>query len=137
MARWTESACLAGKHKQALFPTLGTPDAGKPAHRIAAVKVFLYHFLDDGTEEPVLLLEAALIFSQELVKVMEHYLVEHGAFRMTGTVNSCHSKELSIKKRARPRRKGIMAEMKGVSRRSPAACSSELSTSVDAYEEEE
>lgn len=56
---------------------------------------------------------------------MEEHTVEHGAFGMSGAIDSCHSKELSIKKRANPRRKGIIAEMKGVSRRSSAACSSE------------
>jgi hypothetical protein len=41
MAGWTESACLAGKHQEPLFPTVGTPDAGKAAHRITAVKILL------------------------------------------------------------------------------------------------
>jgi len=79
------------------------------------------HFFDDRTEEAVLSLETGLIFGQELFKVMEEHPVEHGAFRMpvcvylcrwhgrqvprtgrSGTVNSCHSKESSIKKRANP-----------------------------------
>jgi len=51
------------------------------------------HLLDDGTEEPVLLLEAALILGEEPVEVMEEHPVEHGAFGMSGTVNSCHSRE--------------------------------------------
>jgi len=43
MTRWTEPACLAGKHEQPLFPTVGTLDAGKSTHRIAAVKILLDH----------------------------------------------------------------------------------------------
>jgi hypothetical protein len=53
----TESACLAGKHQQALFPIVGAPDAGKSAHRIAAVEIFLNDILNHRTEIPVLLLE--------------------------------------------------------------------------------
>lgn len=33
----TEAAAAAGKHQQALFPTVWAPDAGKPAARVAAV----------------------------------------------------------------------------------------------------
>jgi len=51
----------AGEHDQPLLATVGTADAGKPATRIAAVKVALDHLLDNGPEETVLLLEAALI----------------------------------------------------------------------------
>jgi len=60
------------------------------------------HLLDDGPEELVLLLEAAFILGQELVKVMEEHPVEHAAFGMpvcvprtgrSGAVNSCHSRE--------------------------------------------
>lgn len=80
-------------HLFRLFPTVGTTDAGKPAARIAAVEVALDDFLDDGTEEAILPLETALIFGQELLKVMEQYPVEHGAFRMTGTIDSGHSRK--------------------------------------------
>jgi hypothetical protein len=38
---------------------------------------------------------------------MEEYTVEHGTFRMSGTVHSCHSKESSIKKRANPLQKKV------------------------------
>ena len=34
---WTESSGAAGKHKKALLPTVWTPNAGKPTHRIAAI----------------------------------------------------------------------------------------------------
>jgi len=47
MTRWAESACLAGKREEALLPTVWTPDAGKPAHRIAAVEIALDNILDD------------------------------------------------------------------------------------------
>jgi len=39
------------------FPTRSTPDAGKPAARIAAVQIALHHLLDDGSEEAVVSLE--------------------------------------------------------------------------------
>jgi hypothetical protein len=55
MTRWTKPAGLAGKHKQPLFPTVGTPDAGKSAHRIAAVQIFSDNILDYRPEIPVLL----------------------------------------------------------------------------------
>jgi hypothetical protein len=47
MTRRTEPACLAGKHQEPLFPTVGTPDAGKSAHRIAAVEILLNNILDE------------------------------------------------------------------------------------------
>ncbi|MBA7641302.1 hypothetical protein ES703_48979 [subsurface metagenome] len=90
------------------------PHAGKPTTRIAAVQIALHYLLDDGSEEAGLSLKTGLIFSQELVKVMEEHTVEHGAFRMSGAIDSCHSKELSIKKCANPQRKRIIAEMKGL-----------------------
>jgi len=92
MARWAKSTSATGKVKEALLTTVRTPDAGKPAARVAAVEVALDHILDDGSEEAVLSLETGLIFGQELVKVMEEHPVEHGAFRMSGTVNFCHSR---------------------------------------------
>ncbi|MGB7297106.1 MAG: hypothetical protein WBC70_16090 [Candidatus Aminicenantales bacterium] len=87
------SSSATGEHQQAIFPTGRTADAGKTAAGVAAVKVALDHLLDDRPEETVLLLETGLIFLKELVKVMEEHPVEHGALRMTGTVNSCHSRE--------------------------------------------
>jgi hypothetical protein len=60
MTRRTEPARLAGKHQQALFPTVGTPNASKSAHRIAAVEIALNNIFDDRTEIPVLLLEPIL-----------------------------------------------------------------------------
>jgi len=65
VTRWTESACLAGKYQQALFPTVGTPDAGKATHRIAAVQILLDNILDDWPKEAVILLETIFIFSKE------------------------------------------------------------------------
>jgi len=48
-----------------------TADAGEPTARVATIQIAFDHLLDDGTEESVLFLETALIFDQELVKVME------------------------------------------------------------------
>jgi hypothetical protein len=80
MTRRAEPACLAGKHQQALFPAVGTPDAGKPAHRIAAVEILLYHLLDYRTEVPVLLLETILIFPEEPFSSIPSELVRITSF---------------------------------------------------------
>jgi hypothetical protein len=93
MAGWTEPACLAGKHQQALFPTIGTPDAGKATHRIAAVEVLLYNILDHRTEEAVLPLETILIFLKKLLEIVKKHPVKHGVFRMTLAVYPCHGRE--------------------------------------------
>lgn len=119
MARWAKSPGTTGKHDKPLFPARRAANAGKPVARVAAVQIALHHFFDDGTEEAVLSLETGLIFGQELFKVMEEHPVEHGAFRMSGTVNSCHSKESSIKKRANPLQKRLIAEMTQVSGTDP------------------
>jgi len=93
MARWAKSTSATREHDKPLFPTVGTADPGESAARIAAIEVALDHLLDDGTEEAVLLLETGLIFLKELVKVMEKHPVEHGALRMPGAVDSCHSRD--------------------------------------------
>jgi hypothetical protein len=93
MTRWTKPACLAGKHQQPLFSAVRTPDAGKPAHRIAAVEVFLNDILDDGTDIPVLLLEAILILSQKRLEIMKKHPVKHCEFRMTLSADPCHGRK--------------------------------------------
>jgi len=90
MARWAKSPAAAGKVKEPLLTTVGTPDAGKSASGVAAVKIALHHLLDDGPEVTVLLLEAALILGQERVKIIEQHPVEHGAFWMSRAVDPCH-----------------------------------------------
>jgi len=60
-------------HLFRLFPTVGTTDTGKPALGVAPIEVALDDFLDDGTDEALLFVETALIFGQELVKVMEQH----------------------------------------------------------------
>jgi len=89
----TKSSGVTGEHQEAFLPTVGTADAGKSATGVTAVEIALDHLLDDGPEETVLLLETSLILGQELVKIMEHHPVEHGTFRMSGTIDSCHSRE--------------------------------------------
>jgi len=134
VAGWAKSSGAAREHHEPLFPTRGTADAGKPAARVAAVKIALNHLLDDGAEEAVLLLEPGLILGQESVEIMEEHPVEHGALRVTGTVNSCHSRRSFIKKRANPHRKGLLAEMTEVRQ---AVCSDRrpyLLTTVDAQD---
>jgi hypothetical protein len=93
MAGWTESARLAGKHKQPLFPAVGISDAGKPAHRIAAVEIFFDNILDYRTEIPVFLLETILIFSKKPLEIMKKHTIEHCMFRMTLTINPCHGRD--------------------------------------------
>jgi len=88
MAGGAESPGPAGKHDEPLLPALGTPDSGKPAARVAAVQVALDDFLNDRPEEAVLLLEAALVFSQEALQMMEDHPVEDRALRMPGTIDS-------------------------------------------------
>jgi hypothetical protein len=87
-----EPACLAGKHQQALFPTIGTPYAGKATHRIAAVEVLLYNILDHRTEEAVLPLETILILLKKLLEIVKKHPVKHCVFRMTLAVDPCHSR---------------------------------------------
>jgi len=51
------------------------------------------HLLNYGPEEAVLPLESALILSQEPVKIVKKHLVENCPFRMSRTIDSCHSKD--------------------------------------------
>ena len=89
----TKSACLAGKHKQPLFSAVGTPDAGKPAHRITTIEVLLNNILDYRTEVPVLLLETIIIFTKEPLEIINEYPVKHRVFRMTLPVDLSHGRE--------------------------------------------
>jgi hypothetical protein len=93
MARWTESACLAGEHQQPLFLAVGTPDAGKAAHRIAAIQVLLDDILDYRTEIAMLLLETILIFLKELLEIIEEHPIKYSVLRMTLAVDPCHGRE--------------------------------------------
>lgn len=61
MTGGAKSAAAAGKVKEPFLATIRTPDAGKTTLRIAAVEIALYHFLDDRSKIPVLLLESRLI----------------------------------------------------------------------------
>jgi hypothetical protein len=65
MAGGAESSRSTGEGQKEISATARTADAGEPAARVAAVQIALYDLLDDRTEEAVLLLEAALIISQE------------------------------------------------------------------------
>jgi len=85
-----KSACLAGKHQQPLFPTVATPDAGKAAHRIAAVEILLDHILDHRTKITILLLEPVLIFLKKPLEIIKKHPVKYRVFRMTLAVNPCH-----------------------------------------------
>ena len=89
----TESACLAGKHQELLFPTVSTPDADKPTHRIATVEILLDHILDHRSEIPALLLKTILIFTKEALKIIKEHPVKYRVFRMTLAVDPCHGRE--------------------------------------------
>jgi hypothetical protein len=93
MAGGIESACLAGKHQESLFPTVRAPHACKSAHRITAVEILLDHILNHRTEISVLLLETILIFSKELLNIIIENRIKNGIFRMTLTVDPGHSRE--------------------------------------------
>ena len=71
MTRGAEFSGAAGKHKKPLLLTVGTPDPGKAAAGIAAVKIALDHLLEDRPEIPVIPLETGLILSQEPVEMMD------------------------------------------------------------------
>jgi len=71
MAGRTKAACLTEKHQEPLFPTVRAPDAGKAAHRIAAVEIFLNDILDHRTEIAILLLEPILIFLKEPLEIIK------------------------------------------------------------------
>ncbi len=98
MTRWTKSACFAGEHQQPLFPAVRTPDAGKSAHRIAAVEVFLNDILNDGTEITILLLEPILIFLKEPLEIIKEHPVKNRVFRMTLAIDPCHGKDRDSRK---------------------------------------
>jgi hypothetical protein len=92
VARWAESSCLTGEHKKAFLPTVRTPHASKPAHRITAFEILLDNILDDWPKEAVLPLKTALIFQKELLKIMKKDSVENSPLWMTLTVNPCHGR---------------------------------------------
>ena len=93
MTRWAKSAAAAGKVKEPLLTTVRTADAGKAAAGIAAVQIAFHYLLDDRSEVAVLLLKTALILRKESLEIMEQHPVKHGALRMSGAIDSCHSKE--------------------------------------------
>jgi hypothetical protein len=90
MAGRTKSACLAGEHKEALFPTVRATDTGKPAHRIATVEIFLNDILDHRTEEPVLLFKTILIFLKKPLERIKKHPIKNRVFRMPLAVDPCH-----------------------------------------------
>jgi len=66
LAGRTETTGFAGKHEEPLFPPLGAPDASKPAHRIATVKITVHHLLYNGTKVPVLMLKSSCVTENPL-----------------------------------------------------------------------
>lgn len=89
-ARRVKSSGATGKRQQPLFPTVRTPDPGKPAARVAAVQALLHNLLDDRPEITVLPLEATLILGQEAVEVMEQDPIKDGPLGMPRTIDSRH-----------------------------------------------
>jgi len=85
MTRGTEAAGAVRKHKQAFFTAVRTPDAGKPAAGVAAVQIALNDLFDDGTEEAVLLLKAALVLREKAVEIVEKHSIEDRTNKFT-----CH-----------------------------------------------
>jgi hypothetical protein len=93
MTGGTKSSGLAGKHQQMFRPAAWAADPGEAAAGVAAVQIVLNHLLDDRSEEAVLLLETSLVLCQEPVKIVKKHPVENGPFRMSRTIDSCHSKD--------------------------------------------
>jgi len=91
-------------HLAPLFPTVGTADAGKATHRIAAVEILLNHFLDYRTEIPVLLFKTILIFSKKPLKIIKEHTIKNRVFRMMLPVDPCHG---SRKEPQRPDTPGV------------------------------
>jgi hypothetical protein len=56
MTRGAKTTGAAGEHKKPFLATVGTPDPGKAASRIATVQIALHDFFDDRPEEAVFLL---------------------------------------------------------------------------------
>lgn len=65
----------------------------------ALVQEALDPLLDNRPEKPVLLLKAALILSQEAVKVMKEHTVEDSAFWMSGAIDSDHIRSFPSRNR--------------------------------------
>jgi hypothetical protein len=85
------------------YREIGTADPGKPAARIAAVQIFFNDVLNDGPEEPVLSLEAALILDQEPLEIMEEHPVEDRALGMSRTIESRHGGRMASRNGPSPR----------------------------------
>jgi hypothetical protein len=97
MARGAKPAGPAGEHDEVFRVAVGTADAGKSATGIPAVEIALDDLLDDGPEEAMLLLEAALILGQKTVKEMKQHSVENSALGMPRTIYSRHSGRMDSK----------------------------------------
>jgi hypothetical protein len=87
-----------------IFPTVGTPDAGKATHWIAAVEILLDNILDYRTDLPVLLLKTILIFTKEALKIIKEHPIKNRVFRMTLAVDPCHGSRDVSKNRPRSRK---------------------------------
>ncbi|NIO20746.1 MAG: hypothetical protein GTN76_08425 [Candidatus Aenigmarchaeota archaeon] len=61
----------------------------KAAHRIASVEMLVNNILDQGSQEAVLSLKPALVFSEKLPEVMKKHPAEDCALRMSEKVNPC------------------------------------------------
>ncbi len=75
MTRWAESANLTGKLEKFLCTTIWTSYPGKSNLRTPAIEILINHFINSGFEKSLLSLEPTLIFEQELVEVMEIFLI--------------------------------------------------------------
>jgi len=86
---------VVSDHDLSLIGNMGgdSGDAGKPAHRIAAVQVLLAHLLDHRTGIAIHLLETGLIFTKKPLEIIKEHPVKHRVFRMTLAVDPCHGRE--------------------------------------------
>jgi len=65
MTGGTEASGLAGKHNKSFRPAVRASDPRKSALWIAAVQVFFYYFLDNGTQVTKVSFKPVFIFQKK------------------------------------------------------------------------
>jgi hypothetical protein len=95
MTRWAESPGPAREHDEPFLGAVGTPDSSEPAAGIAAVEILFHYLPDDRPEKSIIPLETTLILRQKPVEMMEKHPVKDGPLRMSGTIDSRHSRRIA------------------------------------------
>ena len=58
VAAWADAALLTGKRYEQVVPAIGAAHSGEPLAQVAAAKIGIHRFTDDGSKETVALLLA-------------------------------------------------------------------------------